>query len=146
MADLASILGDDDDMPIGKSDSKIKEKGKRETIAALLMKARTDAHLTHLKQKDKTLATHNAMSMFYEGIEGLVDTYVETSMGIDDTFCLDEVSESMVITNPLAYFKNLYNTISAEREAIKETFLQNQIDTMQELIAHTLYRIKNIVT
>jgi hypothetical protein len=146
MADLASILGDDDDMPIGKSNSKIKEKGKRETIAALLMKARTDAHLTHLKQKDKTLATHNAMSMFYEGIEGLVDTYVETSMGIDDTFCLDEVSESMVITNPLAYFKNLYNTISAEREAIKETFLQNQIDTMQELIAHTLYRIKNIVT
>jgi hypothetical protein len=110
------------------------------------MKAKTDAHLTHLKQKDKTLATHNAMSIFYEGIGDLIDTYVETSMGIDDTFCLDEVPESMIITNPLAYFKNLYNTISAERESVKETFLQNQIDTMQELIAHTLYRIKNIVT
>jgi hypothetical protein len=52
----------------------------------------------------------------------------------------------MAIANPLAYFKNLYNTISVEREVIKESFLQNQIDTMQELIAHTLYRIKNIVT
>ena len=138
---LASML-DDDDMEETNSVTK----GKRETIAAILMKARTDAHLTHLKQKDKTLATHNAMSMFYEGIEGLVDTYVETSMGIDDAFCLDEVPESEPIENPLKYFKDLYNSLQTERVNIKETFLQNQIDTMQELIAHTLYRIKNIVT
>jgi hypothetical protein len=143
MADLASMLEDDDMMENTPSTSK---KGKRETIAALLMKAKTDAHLTHLKQKDKTLATHNAMSIFYEEIGDLIDTYVETSMGIDDTFCLDEVPESMVIANPLAYFKNLYNTISAERESIKEAFIQSQIDLMQELVAHTLYRIKNIVT
>jgi hypothetical protein len=144
MANLASMLEDDDDMM--ENTSSTSTKGKRETIATLLMKAKTDAHLTHLKQKDKTLATHNAMSIFYEGIGDLVDTYVETSMGIDDTFCLDEVPESMVIANPLAYFKNLYNAISVAREAVKESFLQSQIDLMQELVAHTLYRIKNIVT
>jgi hypothetical protein len=143
MANLASMLEDDD--MIENTPSTLK-KGKRETIATLLMKAKTDAHLTHLKQKDKTLATHNAMSIFYEGIGDLIDTYVETSMGIDDTFCLDEVPESMVITNPLVYFKNLYNAISVAREVVKESFLQSQIDLMQELIAHTLYRIKNIVT
>jgi hypothetical protein len=143
MANLASMLEDDDMIENTSSTSK---KGKRETIAALLMKAKTDAHLTHLKQKDKTLATHNAMSIFYEGIGDLIDTYVETSMGIDDTFCLDEVPESMVIANPLVYFKNLYNAISVAREVVKESFLQSQIDLMQELIAHTLYRIKNIVT
>lgn len=142
MADLASML--DDEKTEGKSSASTK--GKRETIAALLLKARTDVHLTHLLQKDKTLATHNAMSIFYEGVLDLVDTYVETSMGIDDTFRLTEVEESMAIANPLTYFKNLYNTISVERVAIKESFLQNQIDTMQELIAHTLYRIKNITT
>jgi hypothetical protein len=141
---LASML-DDDDMEEMTPSSK-STKGKRETIAAMLMKARTDAHLTHLKQRDKTLATHNAMSMFYEGIEGLVDTYVETSMGIDDTFCLDEVPESEPIENPLRYFKDLYNSLQAERVNIKESFLQNQIDEMGQLIAHTLYRIKNIVT
>jgi len=144
MANLASMLEDDDDMM--EDTSSTSKKGKRETIATLLMKARTDAHLTHLKQKDKTFATHNAMSIFYEGVLDLIDTYVETSMGIDDTFCLDEVPESMVIANPLVYFKNLYNAISVARESVKETFLQNQIDTMQELVAHTLYRIKNIVT
>jgi hypothetical protein len=143
MADLAKML-DDDEIGEGKSSASVK--GKRETIAALLLKARTDVHLTHLLQKDKTLATHNAMSIFYEGVLDLVDTYVETSMGIDDTFRLTEVEESMAIANPLAYFKNLYNTISVERVAIKESFLQSQIDLMQELVAHTLYRIKNIVT
>jgi len=143
MADLAKML-DDDDIEEVKSSASVKST--RETIATLLFKAKTDAHLTHLKQKDKTLATHNAMSIFYEGVGDLIDTYVETSMGIDDTFCLDEVPESMVIANPLAYFKNLYNAISVAREVVKESFLQNQIDTMQELIAHTLYRIKNIIT
>ena len=139
---LASML-DDDNMEEMTSSV---VKGKRETIAAMLMKARTDAHLTHLKQKDKTLATHNAMSMFYEGIEELIDTYVETSMGIDDSFCLDEVPESEPIESPLKYFKDLYNSLQAERVNIKESFLQNQIDEMGQLIAHTLYRIKNIVT
>lgn len=142
MANLASIL--EDESTEGKSSASTK--GKRETIAALLLRARTDVHLTHLLQKDKTFATHNAMSIFYDSVLDLIDTYVETSMGIDDTFKLTEVEESMAIANPLAYFKNLYNTIAAERVSIKESFLQNQIDTMQELIAHTLYRIKNIVT
>ena len=121
-------------------------KSTRGTIPALLLKARTDAHLTHLRQKDKTLALHNAMSMFYDSVEDLVDTYIETSMGIDDSFTLEEVDESEVIANPLTYFKGLYDTILVERENIKEPFLLNQIDEMTQLIAHTLYRLKNIVT
>jgi hypothetical protein len=144
MANLASILEDEDNGMEEKKSSMTK--GKRETIAAMLMKARTDAHLTHLKQKDRTLATHNAISMFYEDIEELVDTYVETSMGIDDSFCLDKVMESEPIENPLKYFKDLYNALQAERVNIKESFIQNQIDEMGQLIAHTLYRIKFITT
>lgn len=142
MADLAKMLDDDDDMQM----SSPKSKDKRETIAAMLMKARTDAHLTHLKQADKTLATHKALSKFYEAVPDLIDTYIETSMGIDDSFCLEEVPESEVIANPIQYFKDLYNAIQEARGIVKESFIQNQIDTMQELIAHTLYRLKNITT
>jgi hypothetical protein len=142
MANLASMLDDDST----EEKSSTSTKGTRGTIPALLFKARTDAHLTHLRQKDKTFATHNAMSIFYDSVGDLIDTYIETSMGIDDSFTLEEVDESEVIANPLSYFKNLYNAISVAREVVKESFIQNQIDTMQELIAHTLYRIKNIVT
>ena len=144
MANLASMLEDDEEKTEGKASASAK--GTRGTIPALLFKARTDAHLTHLRQKDKTFATHNAMSIFYDEVLDLIDTYVETSMGIDDSFTLEEVEESEVIANPLAYFKALYNAISVAREVVKESFIQNQIDTMQELIAHTLYRIKNITT
>lgn len=141
---LASMLDDDDYME--ESTSSKSTKSTRGTIPALLLKARTDAHLTHLRQKDKTLALHNAMSIFYDSVGDLVDTYIETSMGIDDSFTLEEVDESEVISNPLVYFKGLYNTIVVERESIKEPFLLNQIDEMTQLIAHTLYRLKNIVT
>jgi hypothetical protein len=140
---LASMLEDDYTEETTSSKS---TKSTRGTIPALLLKARTDAHLTHLRQKDKTLALHNAMSMFYDSVGDLVDTYIETSMGIDDSFTLEEVDESEVIANPLTYFKGLYNTILVERESIKEPFLLNQIDEMTQLIAHTLYRLKNIVT
>jgi hypothetical protein len=140
---LASMLDDDDMEEVTSSES---TKSTRGTIPALLLKARTDAHLTHLRQKDKTLALHNAMSIFYDSVGDLVDTYIETSMGIDDSFTLEEVDESEVIANPLTYFKGLYNTILVERESIKEPFLLNQIDEMTQLIAHTLYRLKNIVT
>ena len=140
---LASMLDDDDDM---KEVTSSVSKNIRGTIPALLLKARTDAHLTHLRQKDKTLALHNAMSMFYDSVGDMVDTYIETSMGIDDSFTLEEVDESKVISNPLVYFKDLYNTIQAERVSIKESFIQNQIDEMCQLIAHTLYRLKNITT
>jgi hypothetical protein len=140
---LASMLDNDDMEEVTSSES---TKSTRGTIPALLLKARTDAHLTHLRQKDKTLALHNAMSIFYDSVGDLVDTYIETSMGIDDSFTLEEVDESEVIDSPLVYFKGLYNTILAERESIKEPFLLNQIDEMTQLIAHTLYRLKNIVT
>lgn len=138
---LASML--DDDMEEATSSA---SKNIRGTIPALLFKARTDAHLTHLKQADKTLATHKALSKFYEAVPDLIDTYIETSMGVDDSFCLEEVPESEVITNPIQYFKDLYNAIQEARGVVKESFIQNQIDTMQELIAHTLYRLKNITT
>jgi hypothetical protein len=140
---LASMLDDDD---YTEEITSASTKSTRGTIPALLLKARTDAHLTHLRQKDKTLALHNAMSIFYDSVGDLVDTYIETSMGIDDSFTLEEVDESEVIDSPLVYFKGLYNTILAERESIKEPFLLNQIDEMTQLIAHTLYRLKNIVT
>lgn len=138
MADLDKILGT-------KTTTTASTKGTgRVTIASLLLKARTDAHLTHLKQADKTLARHNAMSMFYDGVLDLVDGYIESSMGIVPGFTVETVPASAVIADPVAYFKDLYNQIESNRAEIKESFLQNQVDTVQELIANTLYKLQFI--
>lgn len=114
-------------------------------IAALIFKARNDAHITHLMQPDKTLALHTAMEKFYDGILDIVDGLVESSMGLyPETDII--VAESCKINNPVSYFKGLYNSIESLRKDIKESFLQNQIDTIQEEISHTLYRLNYIIS
>jgi hypothetical protein len=114
-------------------------------LFSVVAKAQIEAKITHLLQKNKTLATHNAMGMFYDGIGDLLDTLVETYMGLYPIEEL-EIEDCYCIKDPITYFQSLYNAIEKERTSIKESFLQNQIDTIQELVSHTLYRLKNIVT
>ena len=113
-------------------------------IIVLLMKSIHDAHITHLMQPDKTLALHTAMEKYYDGsIEDLVDDLCEVSMGIYPVTDM-KVESSSKITNPVEYFSNLMSQIETLRKPIKESYLQNMIDTACEEIAHTLYRLKNI--
>jgi hypothetical protein len=42
----------------------------------------------------------------------------------------------------LKYFKELLEIISDNRDSVKESYLQNQIDTIEELINSTLYKLK----
>lgn len=112
-------------------------------LPALLFKAQLEAHITHLQQPDRTLATHKALQKFYEDIDDPMDTFIETCFGVHGVqqIC---VEKACVINNPIQYFKDLYDTIEKLRPMYKEQFLQNQIDEVQQLIAHTLYRLENI--
>ena len=114
-------------------------------LPALLFKAMNDAHISHLMQKDKTLARHNAFSDFYTAVDGQIDTFVETYMGMNSLPNI-VVAESSIISDPIAYFNKLYLLVTAEREKLKEGYLLNQVDEMQQLIAHTLYKFKHITT
>ena len=113
-------------------------------IASLLFKAVTDAHITHLIQDDKTLARHNAMSIMYEALPGLIDTLVEISMGLYPGTTDIEVEASCKISNPLSYVKDLYNQVDTLRKPIKETFIQSHIDIIQEELVHAMYRLQYI--
>ena len=115
------------------------------SIPSLLFKARNDAHITHLLNKDRVMATHKALESFYEGIVDLADGFIETSLvwyPVDD-IC---VEESCCIKNPVEYFKNLYKSIDTLRVKYKESFLQNQIDEVQTLISQTIYRLTYMTT
>jgi hypothetical protein len=138
---LASFF--DDGVTPAKKEEKVKEKGC--CLPALLLKARTDAHISHLLQKDKTLARHEAFGTFYEEILGKADAFIESYMGI---FPLTEieVEASCCIDEPIVYFTDLYNQIQVEKAKLTEGYLQNQCDEISQLIAQTLYRFKNITT
>lgn len=114
-----------------------------QVIISLLFKSALDAHLTHILQKDKKLSTHKALEIYYEEIWDIADTFAETYMGVHAVTKLATAATG-AIDNPLAYFNTLYSTIEKERVSIKESFLQNQVDEVQQLISHTLYRLKYI--
>ena len=113
-------------------------------IGSLLFKAQIDAHITHLLQKNnKTLAHHKALEMFYDEVGDLADGLIEKYMGLYEVSGLG-VSSSNNIDNPIKYFTALYAGIDKARQSIKESFLQNEIDTIQALIVQTLYRLKHV--
>jgi len=130
-----------------QSEEKPKE-GKNETssfseMIATLLHSQTQVHIFHLQTT--SYAEHKALQGYYEGIDGLADGLVESYQGKNDliknykTFKMaDYKSKEQLIT----YFKGLNDSIEKNRKSVKESYLQNQIDTVQELIFSTLYKLR----
>lgn len=133
---LSSLFGNDMDDKQERSEL---------SIPSLLFKARNDAHITHLLNKDRTIATHKALESFYTEVVDLADGFIETSLVLYPVSDI-HVESSCCIKNPAEYFKNLYTTIDKLRGKYKESFLQNQIDEMQTLVSETIYRLTYMTT
>jgi len=111
---------------------------------SMLFKAKEDAHITHIEQRSRALAPHEALSIFYTDLDGLLDTFAETVMGIYGQLTLS--FSASAISNPLSYMQTLYTQIGKERDMYTEGWIQNQIDEIMQLIAHTIYRLKFVTT
>ena len=105
-----------------------------------LFKAKEDAHITHIEQRTKSFAIHEALGTFYTSLDGLLDTFAETVMAIHGQLTIS--FSSSVISDPMLYMEALYKEVDKAKTMYNETWILNQIDEMQQLIAHTLYRLK----
>ena len=111
---------------------------------SMLFKAKEDAHITHIEQRSRALAPHEALSIFYTGLDEKLDTLAETVMGIHGQLTLS--FSASAISNPLSYMQNLYTQVTKERNMYEEGWIQNQLDEILQLIAHTIYRLKFVTT
>ena len=112
-------------------------------IVCKLLHSQTQVHILHLQTT--SYSEHKALQGYYEGIDSLVDGLVESYQGKHGlvknykTFdMVDYKSNDQLIK----YFKELLDVISDNRDSVKESYLQNQIDTVEELINSTLYKLK----
>jgi hypothetical protein len=112
-------------------------------MIATLLHSQTQVHIFHLQTK--TYSEHKALQNYYEGIDGLVDGIVESYQGKYEIITgyktiktVDYKSTEQVIS----YFKELDENIEKNRTSVKESYIQNQIDTVQELIYSTLYKLR----
>ena len=98
-------------------------------------------HLTHLAQPDKTLATHLALNDAYDGILDFIDDLVEKYQGIYGIVPII-IPETKASTNPLDLVMEKYKWIQEYRGIFTESWIQNIIDQIADLLAKTLYKLR----
>ena len=112
-------------------------------MVSILLHSQTQAHIFHLQTK--SYAEHKALQGYYEGIDGLVDGIIESYQGKYDLITqYNSVKNEDYKSNEqvIKYFKALDTMIDKNRKEVKESFIQNQIDTVQELINSTVYKLR----
>ena len=110
-----------------------------------LMNARTVAHVMHLSVSGPgSLARHLALKEFYEGVVDLADRFAEAYIG-----CYGELIKFSGVSyklekDPMAMLSALKETVAKARSEEESTMLQQILDDTTELIASTMYKIKNL--
>lgn len=102
--------------------------------------ARTSSHIQHLQTR--SYAAHKALNDFYDGIIPLVDSFAEAYQG-EYGLIEDYPTEYKFISDPLEMFEDLVSWIDENRDDVSDdTYLQNIIDEVVELIRSTQYKLK----
>ena len=112
-------------------------------MVSVLLHSQTQVHIFHLQTK--SYSEHKALQGYYEGIDALVDGIIESYQGKYDVvtgYNSIKTEEYKSSEQVIKYFKALDSMVEKNRKSVKESFLQNQIDTVQELIYSTLYKLR----
>lgn len=121
-----------------------------EELASILMHSRTQAHIFHLGVSGPgAYAAHKALQDYYEGIVDLVDSLVESYQGKNGLIQFKPVinlDNNCDTRNILDYFDKLCMIVKTLRQApnLADSFLQNQIDNVEDLIYSTKYKLTNL--
>jgi hypothetical protein len=133
---------DNDDVKVDDNDGG-KETGSFTTLVSGLLHSRTQIHIYHLQTK--SFAVHKALNDYYDGVvdifDGLVESY-QGKHGIIENYKCDGYDNYSSVNSVIEYLQKLDKTIESSRKSVKESFIQNQIDTAQELIYSTIYKLK----
>jgi hypothetical protein len=114
-----------------------------------LMSARTQAHVFHLGTKGPgSFAAHKALNEFYDDFLDVVDGFVESyqgKYGIVSGWGNLGLQDFQSVEQVIAYFTTLVTFIEKARGVIcQDSYLQNQIDEMIQLIYSLLYKLTNL--
>jgi hypothetical protein len=138
---LKRSLKEEEDEKSEKSEKS--EGGGFKKMMEKILHSRTQAHIFHLQTK--SYAEHIALNGYYDGVLGLFDGLVESYQGkhgIITNYQCDGFDDYSSNEQVITYLTDLENSIEELRKSVKESFIQNQIDTVEELINSTVYKLK----
>jgi len=108
-----------------------------------ILHSRNQAHVFHLQTK--SYAEHIALNGYYDGVVTLFDGIVESyqgKYGIIKNFKTFKVEQYRNNKKTISYFERLLDIIDQNRDSVEDSYIQNQIDTVQELINSTIYKLR----
>jgi hypothetical protein len=111
-------------------------------LVSHLMHSRNQAHVYHLQTK--SFAEHMALNGYYDAIVGLVDGLIESYQGkngIIEKYTSFELNSYKSNKETINYFTALQKNVDSLREDVDDSYIQNQIDTVTELIQSTIYKL-----
>jgi len=112
-------------------------------MISLLLHSRTQAHTLHL-QTD-SYPEHMALNGYYDGIGDLVDGLVESfqgKYGIVGGYKSYNIDGYKNTEATIKYLQELCGSVEDLRDCCDDSYIQNQIDTVCELINSTLYKLR----
>jgi DNA-binding ferritin-like protein len=108
-----------------------------------LLHSQTQSHVYHLGTK--SYVEHKALQDFYGGINKLIDNLVESyqgKFGLITNYKTFKITSYKDKKQVITYFKDLLNIIDENRSSVKNSYIQSQIDMIEELIYSTLYKLE----
>ena len=125
------------------------EKNSDSDFAEMISKLNTSSiqvHIFHWQVKGQgSYAAHQAFGSYYEAIPGLIDGLVESyqgKYGIIENFTCDGVENFKSVQDSVDYLAGLMEMIQEKRSSIDDSYIQNQIDEVIELITSTMYKLR----
>ena len=121
-----------------------------EQLASLFFHSRTQAHVFHLGVKGPgSYAAHKTLNEYYDGIIDIIDGLVESyqgKYGIIKFQPVNGLDTNCDIKNIIGYFEKLCVALEKLRQdkKLQDTWIQNQIDNISELLYSTKYKLVNL--
>ena len=112
-------------------------------MISLLLHSRTQVHTLHLQTE--SYPEHVALNVYYDSIVDIVDGLVESyqgKYGIIKGYKSYDITEYKSTESTIKYLKDLCGKVEKLRSCCKDSYIQNQIDTVCELINSTLYKLR----
>ena len=112
-------------------------------MMSALLNSQTQVHVFHLQTE--SYAEHKALQNYYEGIDGIVDGLIESFQGkyqILKNYRGGDIQDWKSTDETTKYLKNLCAMVEEKRNCCKDSYIQNQIDTVCELINSTTYKLR----
>jgi hypothetical protein len=136
-------LEDEDDNDEESDDNQSETNDDFSEMVCRLLHSQTQVHIFHLQTK--SYSEHKALQGYYEGIDALVDGVIESyqgKYGIITNYKTYDMEQYSNGKKTIAYFAELLKVIDEKRDCCEDSYIQNQIDTIQELINSTVYKLK----